>query len=55
MDGWIYWLIDGLTASVEPVDSVDVIGAHVPGSQGLVWVVLSEESRLAVSAEGVPF
>lgn len=40
---------------VEPVDSLDVIGAHVPGSKDLVWVGLSEESRLAIFAEGVPF
>lgn len=47
--------MDGLTTLVEPVDAGDVIGAHVVGSQDSVWVVLSEESRPAVSGEGVPW
>lgn len=56
--GWIrgsIWLMtDRLTALVEIVDAGDVIGTHVPGSKDLVWVGLSEESRLTVLGEGEP-
>lgn len=53
---WSIWLIgDWLTAFVEFVDAGDVVGAHEPASKDLVWVRLSDESRLAVLGEGVPW
>lgn len=47
--------VDRLTALVEPVDAGDVVGAHLAGPQDSVRVILSNESRPAVSGEGEPW